>query len=511
MRFYKLLAVLPVLAFGVASQANAGSCVAYTCDPHSEDTSELLEASNGFTRENVGANSSSVYNYFDGKNCFYCDTGKSSAECNYGDIVYIPYGAHNGLYKCTDTGGVDDTWEKVSNNDLEWCPDSPLKVSGSTVANAKNATFAIRELSGGKGKMVSSSKRVAKACKWNECKSGFVAKDNKCISPDEEACNRSSNAKWSGTSCICQQEGRYWSKKKQYCMTDEECRKGDFACLGININIDNNNINVNDVAQNNNNNQQQNQQQQQRQGAEENQNVPNVPVVPVTQSCVNGRTTANGKACCYISSSRSRYDESSDTCVCKTAGETFKIVNGIGYCVGGGNGGNGGNVTPGASDCDCVTANAIIDDANNRCTTKSDTLQTAIMQATALCATPTCSQSALNVYMNTISSIAATCTGSQPVVAPTIDADRVAKAVAAIDKYRSGLDTSVWKDADGNFNTARLVSDSVAGVVLGTAGALITSSVVKKNQIKKGFEDIVCTIGGQEVGSYGDEISVGIR
>ena len=49
---------------------------------------------------------------------------------------------------------------------------------------------------------------------------------------------------------------------------------------------------------------------------------------------------------------------------------------------------------------------------------------------------------------------------------------------------------SVWKNAQGEFNTARLASDSIAGVVLGTAGGLITSSVVKKNQIQEGFEDI---------------------
>ncbi|MBQ3785569.1 MAG: hypothetical protein II843_04225, partial [Alphaproteobacteria bacterium] len=78
-------------------------------------------------------------------------------------------------------------------------------------------------------------------------------------------------------------------------------------------------------------------------------------------------------------------------------------------------------------------------------------------------------------------------------------------------KYVDGLDVSVWKNADGEFNGARLASDSIAGVVLGTAGGIITSNVVKKNQLKSGFEDIVCTINGQEVGSYGDEIIVGVR
>ena len=74
-----------------------------------------------------------------------------------------------------------------------------------------------------------------------------------------------------------------------------------------------------------------------------------------------------------------------------------------------------------------------------------------------------------------------------------------------------GLKVSKWKDAQGNFNTARLASDSVAGVVLGTAGALITSSVVKKNQVENGFEDLKCTVGGQIVADWGDQFQVGIQ
>ena len=77
------------------------------------------------------------------------------------------------------------------------------------------------------------------------------------------------------------------------------------------------------------------------------------------------------------------------------------------------------------------------------------------------------------------------------------------------DKFRS--DVSVWKNADGNFNTARLASDSIAGVVLGTAGGLITSNIVKKNQIENGFEDIKCTIGGQNVAAWGDQFRIGIH
>jgi len=79
-----------------------------------------------------------------------------------------------------------------------------------------------------------------------------------------------------------------------------------------------------------------------------------------------------------------------------------------------------------------------------------------------------------------------------------------------LDSIKAGFGTSVWKNKDGGFNTARLASDGIAGVVLGTAGGLITSNVIKKNQIKGGFEDIKCTIGGQTVADWGDEFQAGI-
>ena len=67
-----------------------------------------------------------------------------------------------------------------------------------------------------------------------------------------------------------------------------------------------------------------------------------------------------------------------------------------------------------------------------------------------------------------------------------------------------------WVDSQGKFNTARLASDSIAATVLGTVGGVVTSTVMKKNQVKKGFEDMKCTVGGQSVASYGDEFRVGL-
>ena len=91
------------------------------------------------------------------------------------------------------------------------------------------------------------------------------------------------------------------------------------------------------------------------------------------------------------------------------------------------------------------------------------------------------------------------------------DAEALIARVKETHQKLQKLERNVWKDDKGNFNTARLVSDSVAGVVLGTAGGLITSSVVKKNQVENGFEDLKCTVGGQIVADWGDQFRVGIQ
>ena len=88
---------------------------------------------------------------------------------------------------------------------------------------------------------------------------------------------------------------------------------------------------------------------------------------------------------------------------------------------------------------------------------------------------------------------------------------KIKSSVEALDGLVGGFERNVWRDAEGEFNRARLASDMTAGVVLGTAGGLITSHVMKKKQVENGFEDIQCTIGGQTVAGWGDEFQVGIQ
>lgn len=85
---------------------------------------------------------------------------------------------------------------------------------------------------------------------------------------------------------------------------------------------------------------------------------------------------------------------------------------------------------------------------------------------------------------------------------------RVDTAYNNLSALLAGL--SVWKNADGGFNTSRLLSDSIAAVVLGTTSGVITSKLVKKSQIKKGFESLQCTIGGQHIADWGDSFMVGM-
>ena len=70
---------------------------------------------------------------------------------------------------------------------------------------------------------------------------------------------------------------------------------------------------------------------------------------------------------------------------------------------------------------------------------------------------------------------------------------------------------SQWKNQEGNFNTARLMSDATAAVVLGTVGGVVSTKIIKKKQLEKGYDVLHCTIGGQTVADWGDEFSVGLQ
>ena len=84
------------------------------------------------------------------------------------------------------------------------------------------------------------------------------------------------------------------------------------------------------------------------------------------------------------------------------------------------------------------------------------------------------------------------------------DAETISDLAKTLDEIEDAYGLSKWRTVDGKFNYARLASDATAAVVLGTTGALVTSSVVKKQQVEAGFESLECTVGGQHVGDWGD-------
>jgi len=84
-------------------------------------------------------------------------------------------------------------------------------------------------------------------------------------------------------------------------------------------------------------------------------------------------------------------------------------------------------------------------------------------------------------------------------------------AVKSLESFFSEGNVSVWKNAEGKFNGARLASDLTAGVVLGTVGGVVSGVVIKKKQLENGFDDIHCTVGGQTIADWGDEFRVGLK
>ncbi len=233
------------------------------------------------------------------------------------------------------------------------------------------------------------------------------------------------------------------------------------------------------------------------------------------QKCLDQRTTDEGRACCYVPNSVATWN--GNKCVCTDNTQVFDITT-----------------------HSCITASADI---------------TVIVQTSAyVCSVNDLTQLYMwrdeylnnNAIVNLIDKILLFCTTGENrtgtdynnmiaqlralisqenaiaqklqesaaqsrIVLQNKSAMRISETIKKINTQKSDFERTVWKTEDGKFNSTRLLSDSVAGVVLGTAGGLITSNVIKKNQVANGFEDIQCTVGGQVVAGWGDQFRVGIN
>lgn len=232
----------------------------------------------------------------------------------------------------------------------------------------------------------------------------------------------------------------------------------------------------------------------------------------VLEKCLASRNTAEGKACCYLPNSVATWD--GQKCNCVIEGMEFKIENGVGKC-------DAKQTQPGET-FKCNAAHlALLEGWLVSCKDKP-TIVSTINQIKVLCASPNVTTEDFNALWTVLMSLNPGECGTQPDLPPPPQVDDGAEklrvsiriirdAHSNLSDMAEGFKVSVWKDEEGKFNTSRLVSDSVAGVVLGTAGGLITSNVVKKNQVENGFEDMKCTIGGQVVADWGDQFRVGIQ
>ncbi len=241
--------------------------------------------------------------------------------------------------------------------------------------------------------------------------------------------------------------------------------------------------------------------------------LPDNAQVDPLEKCLNSRNTTEGKACCYLPNSVATWDGKNCNCVGKNM--EFKVLeNGRGQCF-------VKEVAAGEKfECD-ATILAQLDIWAVECATKFNIIEF-INKIKELCASETRTVEQFNLLYATLLALNPGDCVEKSDASVTVVVDntselllrsrrKISDAYSVLQGMQSGFDVSVWKDKEGNFNKARLASDSVAAVVLGTTGALVTSHVVKKNQVENGFEDIKCTIGGQTVADWGDEFRVGIQ
>ncbi|MBO7508712.1 MAG: hypothetical protein J6T57_00320 [Alphaproteobacteria bacterium] len=258
---------------------------------------------------------------------------------------------------------------------------------------------------------------------------------------------------------------------------------------------------------------------------------------PDNRSCREKRAgmSQTALACCDTGT-EGDYDKASDKCVCK-GGKTFEIVSGRGQCVVKDKPGPDPTVQCPPEEtyqdgltCKCKDRSKVYNPNTRKCegglVTKQCPSYSTPVGDTCKCDNEGMEYDAAGNYCKCTIADARTESGR----CKCNDANkevkngkceysksyldvlaRIEALYTSLSSTMGGFEKSVWKDAEGNFNTARLASDSIAGVVLGTAGGIITAKIVKKNQLKQGFEDIKCAIGGQNIASYGDTMTVGLQ
>ncbi|MDR0727172.1 MAG: hypothetical protein LBF37_03860 [Rickettsiales bacterium] len=451
----KKLAIFSVLLLAFSGYMNVATA-AEDCEPV-----DLLTANkvNSVERLQIGSGQYLI-----------CDADVGPNECKYNTVVLY----NNTAVYCKDIGGTAvDEWVPADN--ISDCPDN---LSTYTIVG----DYAIQDITKwkarGNGAYILDSKkwtyRLGNICKikknvvtTKQCPYNNQSYDVGMYKPDSCADMRKKDAKIKAAAEVCQADGT-WSACKVISCVDGKAPVNN-ACPGSGNGGGTVYINAEACRK-----------------------------LPASVATWNVKTLT-----CDCVDQTKRYDRASNSCVAKTGlGNPDNPV-------------NPGTPVVTVFSCDSMADMAWVREmqvkyANNK------TISDYIAQILKFCADAKRNESDFNNYITQLRILIQRMEQQQAEDNKRDQSDaleRINNALASINMMRTGYesDASVWKTSEGKFNTTRLVSDSVAGVVLGTAGGLITSNVIKKNQIKGGFEDISCAIGGQVVAGWSDEFSVGIR
>ena len=428
--------------------------------------------------------------------CYRCNWGDDVYECPEGAVLALKHQDYDtngeiiGIYKCEDEGDANDKWVKY--NPYATC-------TGSLPSSAKNTRSYFSIHGGSKTGSVKSEDgdslilgAASDGCVMYVCKKGYIPNTDKtdCIKAESVGCVTSGGT-WNGsacqcdgnkglkensnkTACVCKNSGYKYVASSQKCEESEESKK------------------LRDQKKN-----QSMQQQCESSGGVWIQKTRQCSCSAQKNLKLNGNTCeckdnnykkSSDRKSCVLTDDAARkrecesaaatnsdvyWDESAKECKCRDIKKEFvsgkcEIKEAITKC----NSVTGAKWSDYNEECVCVDDNMKIDSTGTKCVEKEYVKQEREQQAIA---------------------------------------DKIISAGGELDSIVAGFGKSKWKNAQGEFNTARLASDSIAAVVLGTAGGLITSSVMKKHQVEDGFEDLKCVIGGQPVAGWGDEFRVGIQ
>lgn len=469
---------------------------------------------------------------------YVCDKDMGADECPYGAVII----SGDVVKYCEDQSGYTDTWVSFAES-IGACSQADVESYGKGVLKRSGKYLVGTNFKSENGVMV---------CKYSTCKGGHtkqwgglsrickITKDNDDMVACYEAKKRGEPANWNGTSCNCGDQ-HVWDKTLKRCNKkgSGDTVKCDGSHVGVEVELDLSVckktyadwINADKLKEC-------------YKKCEYKEGAADVHWVTHRRSCedgwrpgqaeskeacikIGGQGTNPGgvgkchssvcysdecKACCKKPKEETIWDRGAQVCHCVNGGH-FTKENNQWIC----KVDNSQPVVP-SGQCDNALL-ALVQGWKTQCAGKTEVLAE-IDGLLAYCAGKAVSNDVfLRLYDELKALVDEKCVGSseQP---PHVDdgADRLRVSIRIIRDAHSnlsgmaeGFKVSVWKDDEGKFNTSRLVSDSVAGVVLGTAGGLITSNVVKKNQVENGFEDLKCTIGGQVVADWGDQFRVGIQ